>query len=161
MTYDRLEVSWTGFQSRPPYIGIGIVAAPTTRASKGLRESSKTLPGRLHALSNEVSDVVTKWPQSLKFEPKVQAGSKLSELRIIVESLTENCKTFKIPIFRVHAWRKNQPRLQTLQEDIKMVKCSLHVMLGASNSQDMMRIQVNLEKVSTVSSHSAQFQRSM
>lgn len=56
-----------------------------------------------------------------------QAGSKFGELRTIVETLMDIVKTTKIPIFRARAWRKNQPRLQALQEDIKTVKCSLNI----------------------------------
>lgn len=90
-----------------------------------------------------------------------QAGSKLSELKSIVETLTAIVKTAKTPIFRAHAWRKNQPRLQALQEDIDTVKCSLNIMLGTSNSQDMRRIRVDLEEISTASSSSARIQANM
>lgn len=38
-------------------VSVGTVAASTARAFKELRELCKTLPGRLHALSNEVSDI--------------------------------------------------------------------------------------------------------
>ncbi|MCJ1231805.1 hypothetical protein MMC12_008484 [Toensbergia leucococca] len=160
-------------------IGMGAVAASTGQAFKELRELCKTLPGRLHALSNEVSDielvlyqvasVVERRTGSSALKDQEahiqhlldQAGSKLAELRIIVETLTSIVRTTKIPIFRVHAWRKNQPKLQALQDDIKTVKCSLNIMLGASNSQDMMRIRVDLETISTLSSNSAQIQLSM
>lgn len=160
-------------------IGIGAVAASTGRAFKELRGLCKTLPGRLHALSNEVSDielvlyqvasVIEKRTGDSTLEEQEaniqhlleQAGSKLGELRTIVETLTDIVKTTRIPIFRTHAWRKNQPRLQALQEDIKTVKCSLNIMLGASNSQDMKRIRVDLETISTASSNSAQIQLSM
>ena len=160
-------------------LGICAAAASTGRAFKELRELCNTLPGRLHALSNEVSDielvlyqvasVVEKRTGDLALkeqEPHIQhlldqAGSKLSELRTIVETLMDIVKKTKIPIFRAHAWRKNQPRLQALQEDIKTVKCSLNIMLGASNSQDMMRIRVDLETMSAVSSDSAQTQMNM
>ena len=160
-------------------IGIVAAAASTARAFEELRLLCKTLPGRLHALSNEVSDlelvlrqvasVVEKRtgdPAIKEQEPHIRhlldgAGSKLRELRTIVEALTNIAKTTKIPVFQAYAWRKNQPRLQVLQEDIKTVKCSLNIMLGASNSQDMMRIRVDLEAISTASSNSAQIQRSV
>ena len=48
-----------------------------------------------------------------------------------------------------------------LQEDIKTIKCSLNIILGASNSQDMVRIRVGLDAISTISSDSAQSQLSM
>ncbi len=160
-------------------VGICAAAASTRRAFKELRDLCKTLPGRLHALSNEVSDIELvlhqvasvvgeRTSQSALKEHEAyiqhlldQAGSKLDELRTIVEALTDIVKTTKIPIFRAHAWRKNQPRLQALQEDVKTVKCSLNIMLGASNSHDMMRIRVDLDSISTVSSSSAQIQINM
>lgn len=78
-----------------------------------------------------------------------------------METLTDIVKTTKIPIFRAHAWRKNQPRMQALQKDIKPVKCSLNILLSASTSQNMMRTRVDLETISTVSSNSAQIQLGM
>lgn len=90
-----------------------------------------------------------------------QAESNLAELRTIVESLTAIVRTTKIPVFTAHAWQKNQPRLQALQEDIKTVKCSLNIMLGASNSQDTMRIRLDLDTISTVSLTSARNQLDM
>lgn len=160
-------------------IAIVAAAASTGRAFEELRQLCKTLPGRLHALSNEVSDIelvlhqVASVIEKRSGDPALeeqeqhirhlldQAGSKLHELRTIVKAFTHVAKTTKIPFFQAYAWRKNQPRLQVLQEDIKTVKCSLNILLGASNSQDMMRIRVDLETISTASSNSAQFQLSM
>ena len=160
-------------------IGIVAAAASTGRAFEELRRLCKTLPGRLHALSNEVSDIelvlhqVASVVEKRTGDPAVkeqeqcirhlldQAGSKLHELRTIVETFTNLAKTTKIPFFQAYAWRKNQPRLQMLQEDIKTVKCSLNIILGASNSQDMVRIRVGLDTISTISSNSAQIQLSM
>ena len=154
-------------------------ATSTARAFEDLRRLCKTLPGRLHALSNEVSDIelvlhqVASVLEQRNGDPALneqeqhirhlldRAGSKLRELRTIVETFTHFASTTKTNFFQAYAWRKNQPRLQVLQEDIKTVKCSLNIMLGASNSQDMMRIKVDLETISTVSSDSAQYQRSM
>ncbi|KAI9746289.1 MAG: hypothetical protein M1835_002448, partial [Candelina submexicana] len=90
-----------------------------------------------------------------------EAASKLSELKAIVETLTAVERTAKAPIFQARAWRKDQPRLQVLQEDIRNVKCSLNIMLGASNSQDMTRIRVVLDEISTISSSSACDQANM
>ena len=160
-------------------ISIAAVAASTAQAFKELRELCKTLPGRLHALSNEVSDIELVLHQvALVIEKRTgkstiegqeahiqhlldQAGSKLKELKVIVDALGGLAKTTKTSIFRAHAWRKNQPKLQALQEDIKTVKCSLNIMLGASNSRDMMRIQVDLDTVSTITYNAAQSQLNM
>ena len=155
-------------------ITLATLAASTGAAFKELRDLCKALPGRLHALSNEVADIelvlhqvatvfdkrasdpITKDQQTHIPQLLNQARSKIYELRAIVLALIEICKSAKIPIFRAHAWRKNQPRLQILQEDIKTIKCSLNIMLGASNSQDMMRIRVDLETITTINSNSIQ-----
>lgn len=157
-------------------LGIGAVAASTARAFGELRDVCKTLPGRLHALSNEVSDIelvlyqVASVVETRRDDPALveqeaqtqhlldQAGSKLGELRTIIETLTNIARKTKTPIFRAHAWRKNQPRLQALQEDIKTIKCSLNILLGASNSRDMMQVRVDLSNIFAVSSTSVQQQ---
>ncbi|CAI7587887.1 unnamed protein product [Penicillium glandicola] len=61
-------------------------------------------------------------------------------------------------IFRAHAWRKEQGRLQVLQDDIRTVKANLNVMLGASNSQDMTKIRLDIEAISAVTFESSQQQ---
>ena len=117
-----------------------------------LRVTCKTLPGRLHALSNEVSNLeivlrqVASTIDQRSSDPVLrehqchipqlmrQAQSKLEELRAIIQKLCDLCAKTKIPLLNVHTWRKDQPKLQELQGDIKTVKCSLKTMLGASNS---------------------------
>ncbi len=47
-------------------ISIAAVAVSTARAFKELRDLCKTFPGRLHALSNEVSDIEPALQQPLK-----------------------------------------------------------------------------------------------
>ena len=99
-------------------IGIVAAAASTGRAFEELRRLCKTLPGRLHALSNEVSDIelvlhqVATVVEKRTGDPAVkeqeqsirhlldQAGSKLHELRTIVETFTNLAKTTKIPFFQ-------------------------------------------------------------
>ena len=116
-------------------IGIVAAAASTARAFEDLRRLCKTLPGRLHALSNEVSDIelvlhqVASVVQKRASDPTLgeqerhmkhlldQAASKLRELRTLVQAFTDIAKTTKVPFFQTYAWRKNQPRLQVLQED--------------------------------------------
>lgn len=160
-------------------VALVAAAASTAHAFEELRSLCKTLPGRLHALSNEVSDIelvlrqVASVVESRAGDPALeeqgehirhlldQAGSKLRELKTIVDTFTHVAKTTKTLFSQAYAWRKNLPRLQVLQEDIKTVKCSLNIMLGASNSQDMMRIRLDLQTISTTSSSSAQAQFSM
>ncbi len=130
-------------------IAVATVAAQIGSAFAELRKHCVELPGRLHALNNEVADIEvvlyqvaavienrssltdsdqTAIPQLLK-----QARTKLSDLTDIIQRLTATCDRKKL-ILRASAWRKEQPKLQALQEDIKTVKCSLNIMLGASNS---------------------------
>lgn len=160
-------------------VGILAAAASTGRAFEELRQLCKTLSGKLHALSNEVSDLelvlhqVASVIKKRTGDPALkeqgehvqhllkQADAKLAELRTIVETFTHIAKTTKAPVFQAFAWRKHQSRLQALQEDIKTVKCSLNIMLGASKFRDMMRIHVHLETISTVNSNFAQIQCSM
>lgn len=133
-------------------ITIASLAGVVGRAFSELRTECKTLPGRLHALSNEVADIelvlyqVASVVEQRAGDPNLkipqaniphllrQAQIKLDELQNIVLKITEVSKSTKVPIFQVHAWRKDQPRLQVLQEDIKTIKCSLNIMLGASHS---------------------------
>ena len=69
-----------------------------------------------------------------------QARPRLEELNVILDTLLGFAKTAETSIFRIHVWRKNQPKLQALQEDIKIIKCSLNIILRASDSRDMMRL---------------------
>ena len=128
------------------------VAAKTGSAFNNLRKLCKTLPGRLHALSNEVTDIelvlyqvallVKKREDELVLrndDVDIQhqlnhARSKLEELRTIIEKLARLRQHTRFPIFETQAWRRDQPKLQALQEDIKNAKCSLNIILGVSNS---------------------------
>lgn len=128
------------------------LAAKTVQVFDDLRVSCKTLPGRLHALSIEVSDLELVLRQvAIVFEERTndpilkdqqchipqlmkQVTSKLEELRAIVQRLCDVCAENRFALLNVYAWRKDQRKLQMLQKNIKTVKCSLNIMLGASNS---------------------------
>lgn len=138
----------------PLSISAGIIAVATVAAQVGLafaelRALCVELPGRLHALNNEVADIEvvlyqvaavinersclpqkdqTTIPQLLR-----QASTRLNELKEIIQRLASTCARKRV-ITRASAWRKEQPRLNALQDDIKTIKSSLNVMLGASNS---------------------------
>ena len=133
-------------------IAVASLAAKTGRAFGELRNLCKTLPGRLHALSNEVADIelvlyqVATVYKSREAEPSLQdenaeiwylleeAQKKLEELRAIIVRLTSICERTKAPVLGAISWRKDQQKLQALQDEIKGIKCSLNIMLGASNS---------------------------
>ena len=136
-------------------IAVATLATKTSQAFFNLRVACKRLPGRLHAPSNEVADLELVLQQvALVVEKRAhgpspvvenqqssiphllnQANVKLDQLRPIIQKITKACLANKLSLFQVHAWRRNQSRLLTLQEDIKTIKCSLNVLLGASNSQ--------------------------
>lgn len=131
---------------------IATLAATTCSAISDLRSLCKGLPGRLHAISNEVADlelVLTQVATLLKERDALlgsqqsvraishlleQVKNKLNELLAIVERLAVASTGIKIPLLGASIWRKEQGRLQTLQEDIRTVKSSLNILLGASNS---------------------------
>ncbi|OBT75406.1 hypothetical protein VF21_05716 [Pseudogymnoascus sp. 05NY08] len=158
--------------------GVVKLAAHIAGALDDLRTLCKQLPGRIHALSNEVSDIevvllqVAKVLQERSYSPistaetdnklilqfLVKAETKLKELKLIVDGLAASSKQNNVMIFRAGLWRKEQPRLLALQEDIKAIKSSLNVILGASNSRDMMRVRLDIETLSVVTTQSAQSQ---
>ncbi|KAI0973588.1 hypothetical protein F4678DRAFT_459068 [Xylaria arbuscula] len=126
------------------------LAKEVTAAISGLRTACKTLPGRLHAVHNEVADfelvlfqlaeLIEKRSCLPDSEQSViphllkQARLKLNDIHTIVRTLTSAYLASRGPLVGANAWRKEQGKLQALQEDIRTVKCSLNIMLGASNS---------------------------
>lgn len=132
-------------------ITVAALAASTCQAFVELRTLCKSLPGRLHALSNEVTDInvvliqvasvfneracsIADNQQQTILHLLEQAEAKLGKLQKIVQELANTCDRAKLSVLQAHAWRKEQPKLRVLQEDIKTVKCSLNIALGASNS---------------------------
>lgn len=132
-------------------VTVAALAAHTCQAFADLRSLCKSLPGRLHALNNEVTDIELILNQvatvfnerassisdtQLQAIPRLldQASIKLSELQNRLEQLTKLCERTKIVVFQAHAWRKEQSKFQDLQEGIRTIKCNLNVVLGASNS---------------------------
>lgn len=131
-------------------IAVATFAAEICSALADLRLLCQNLPGRLHAVNNEVADLelvlfqvaalikeracLPEHKQSAVPHLLKQAQIKLVQLKSIVDRLTITCRNAKIPIVAANAWRREQRKLEELQEDIRTVKCSLNVMLGASNS---------------------------
>jgi DNA-directed RNA polymerase subunit L len=139
-------------------IAVATLAAQTCSAFAQLRTLCKTLPGRLHALNNEVTDIeVVCYQVAAVLDERAclkivtltgnedphdhirrqlkQASDKLNELKRIIDRITlVSTEHTKAAIFAVHAWKKAQTRLEALQDDIKTVKCTLNILLGASHS---------------------------
>lgn len=131
-------------------VGIVSFASQACRSIAVLRSLCKSLPGRLHALSNEVADFelvllqlasLVEGRESLP-ESKYsavphllkQARAKLSEVETIVKALTRAYQKSRLPLSLMNTWRADQARLKELQDDIRTVKSSLNIMLGATNS---------------------------
>jgi hypothetical protein len=139
----------------------GVIAVATTAAQvsstlSDLRRLCKQLPGRLHALNNEVSDIEVVLYQVAKVVeerscslipttetdrdtiPQIlkKAETKLTELKEIIDRISSATTRGSVTLFRAGLWRKEQPKLQALQEDIKAIKSNLNVILGASNSYE-------------------------
>lgn len=131
-------------------IAVATFAAQICSALADLRLLCQHLPGRLHAVNNEVADLelvlfqvaalikeracLPESKQSAVPHLLKQAQIKLVQLKSIVDRLSITCRNAKIPIVGASAWRREQRKLEELQEDIRTVKCSLNVMLGTSNS---------------------------
>lgn len=131
-------------------ITLATLAGEICKAFAELRSICRNLPGRLHALNNEVADlelvlfelgslvkrraVLADSKQSAIPHLLKQANFKLVELQNIIDRLKSTCPNTKFPIVAANVLRKERRRLQTLQEDIRSVKSNLNIMLGASNS---------------------------
>lgn len=175
-------------------IAVATLAAQVCASISELRSLCKRLPGRLHAVNNEVADLELVLSQvALLIEERAilpdsqnsaiphllrQARTKLEEVRVIINDLTNTYVRSKVSLLGVKAWQKEQGRLQTLQDDIRTVKSTLNIMLGASNSyvlysgqvtecyelislrcrQDMMRIRLEVQQISAVTTYSSQKQ---
>ncbi|EGD90805.1 hypothetical protein H112_01386 [Trichophyton rubrum D6] len=152
-------------------IAVGTVAGKICSAFTELRSLCRSLPGRLHALNNEVADleivlfelaslterrtaVLDSERMSLQHLVK-QAEVKLLELQEIVGRLRTAYRDAAVP-FALGAFSKEKTRLQGLQEEIRSVKCDLNIMLGASNSQDMTDMRLQLEAISIITRESSQ-----
>ncbi|RHZ48189.1 ankyrin repeat domain-containing protein [Aspergillus thermomutatus] len=155
-------------------IAIATLAGQTCSVLSDLRALCQSLPGRLHAVNNEVADLnlvllqlssliddraclpeseLSAIPHILK-----QANKKLVEIKTIVDQLSAACRVSRMAVFRAHAWKKEQGRLQTLQEDIRTVKANINIILGTSNSQDMTKIRLEIQAISTIAMQSSQEQ---
>ncbi|KAI9652293.1 MAG: hypothetical protein M1831_007079 [Alyxoria varia] len=150
------------------------LTSSSVKAFKDLRAICKTLPGRLHALQNEVADIDLVFhevnavaedrqsdPAFVKHVPALshllrQAYAKLLDIRTITRKLIEVCNSAQPNLFNAFAWKKNQPRLQLLQEELQTIKCSFNVILGTIHSHDLKKIHIDLEGIFASTSSSSQ-----
>ena len=133
-------------------VAVATVAGQTCQGFQKLRDLHKSVPGRVHALHNEVVDLEVvlyqlaaavrereALPSSARERADLErllrrAETKLVELDAIVSRLVSTCIETKIAILRGPRWQREHDKIQLLQGDIKSIKSSLNVILGASNS---------------------------
>ncbi len=133
-------------------ITVVTLAGNTVEAFRKLRALYVSLPVKLQELNNEVADiqillghvqsVLNDRASQLSFEHAhlnilyllEQASTKLTGLQDIIDRLIARGDGTMARLFRLQEWPKENRKLQALQDDIKTVKCSLNIMLGASNS---------------------------
>ncbi|KAL9631550.1 MAG: hypothetical protein Q9164_005828 [Protoblastenia rupestris] len=99
------------------------------------RSLCRSLPGRMHASSNEIADIelvlqqvasvfkergasISEQDQQAVSRLLAQAESKLSELQVTAEELARVCRNTKNFPYQAYTWRKEKPKLRELQEDI-------------------------------------------
>lgn len=125
-------------------IAVGTLISQITKAFHNLREVCRNLPGRLHALNNEVVDLraILQDLEAIATQPGHtnvttaldQLRARLRELHDILLVLGDACSRSKIPLVQARQWSKVHRKLLSLQEDIKTQKSHLHIALGASHS---------------------------
>ncbi|KAI1752772.1 hypothetical protein F4782DRAFT_114329 [Xylaria castorea] len=120
-----------------------------TAAISGLHSACKSLPGQLHAIMhNEVPGLEVSISRAYQREGmltrlrrvchplsiQTSALRKLHEIHaILVHTLTWVLLTSRSPLVGAGAWSKEQEKLQTLQEDVRTVKCSLDIIAQGIN----------------------------
>ncbi len=127
-------------------------AGHTVEVFSKLRALYVSLSEKLQALNNKVADIQVilghaqsvlndralqlsfKHAQTNILHLLKQASRKLTELQYIIDRLITRCGSTTAQLLRLRDWRNKRDRLQALQDDIKAVKCSLNIMLVASNS---------------------------
>lgn len=132
-------------------VTVAALAASTCRTFSELRSFCRSLPDRLHTLNNEVADtqivldqlatvfskrtsLIEEAEQQVVLELLSQASAALNQLQDILKGFTGLRDRSKSVLIQANAWRKEQSNLERLQANIKRVKCTLGIMLGASNS---------------------------
>lgn len=142
----------------PLSITAGIVALTTIVAQVSnvlaeLRDDWDSLPGRIHALNNEIQDFnVVLHQVAIAVEERRLSGHDddgksrlydliargeevLLDLKAILDRLSSAAGIRKRDVIpRVLMWRREQGRVAWLQENTKQVKGSMNILLGASNS---------------------------
>ncbi|KXX73195.1 Ankyrin repeat domain-containing protein 7 [Madurella mycetomatis] len=147
-------------------IAVATIAAQVSNILAEIRNDWDALPGRIHALNNEIQDFKAVLHQvAIAVEEKrvsaqdghaaptfltqiARGKTALLDLKTILERLLSASPKKRDVIPRVLMWRREQRRVVLLQEEIKQVKSSMNILLGASNSRDMTQVRLQLEELS-------------
>jgi hypothetical protein len=130
-------------------IAVATLAAKTASTISTLRAINQ-LPGRLHAICNEVADLelvlrhiaLVLSDRSISrsgeradalLEVINKAEHKLDQLDNVVKRVKATCVGNGMFFVRAKAWILEKPRLQVLQEDLRTIKANLNIMLGATH----------------------------
>lgn len=133
-------------------IAVSTLATQVVKILAQIRDDWESLPGRIHALNNEVQDfsivlhqvAVAAKERSVSFwdsHGKSTVSTQLARGEAVLLDLKHTLERFssagvkkRDAISRSLLWRREQGQVAALQEDIKQVKSSLNVLLGATNS---------------------------
>ncbi|KAF2462807.1 uncharacterized protein BDR25DRAFT_247686 [Lindgomyces ingoldianus] len=131
-------------------IAVATLAAKLCATFSSLREVCNVLPGRLHALNNEIVDfeAVCRQVGSALDERAAaeldaatdaairrllqQARQTLVEVHAVLAAIVATSHRNRVA--GVRAWKKEHARLEQLQNEIKTVKSSLNILIGTSQS---------------------------
>lgn len=131
-------------------IAVATLAAKLCATFSSLREVCSVLPGRLHALNNEIVDFEAVCRQvgstlderaAAKLDAAadsairhlvLQARETLVEVHALLAAIVATSRRNRVA--GVRAWKKEHARLEQLQNEIKTVKCSLNILIGTSQS---------------------------
>ena len=98
---------------------------------------------QLATVSSERTSLIEEAEQQETLELLNQARVALNQLQDILEGFTGLCDRSKFRFIQARAWRKEQPKVKRLQDDIKRVKYTLGEMLKTSNSYEQPFFHVN------------------
>ncbi|CAG8954641.1 hypothetical protein HYFRA_00004561 [Hymenoscyphus fraxineus] len=152
-------------------IAIATAAAQISKAISRLRAFGE-VPGRVYALKNEIVDLEVVLRQvghalqqrSLAPDAEIaqeslnqilsRAKAHLTELANALERVAKSCDSARgnVKVIRNAIWWKEKARFQRYQGDIRAVKETLNLMLGASNSRDLQNIIFELRQVTVLTS---------
>ncbi|KAK4213431.1 hypothetical protein QBC37DRAFT_388047 [Rhypophila decipiens] len=145
-------------------IAVAGVAARLCSLLADIRDAYISLPDRLHALNEEVRDlrvvlnhlaacIKDREEHGIRSDLESGIPRLLSQGKEHLVTLEELLWRFRAPsqkkrelVIKSLLWRKSQSRLVLLQADIKQVKSSLSLLLGASNSHDMMHMRLDFQQ---------------